>query len=179
MQCQVVDYLAYGRGLDYAFKIHDYEVIYRDIYDTFSPMIIDGNTFWESICGDSRSNAHGFNAMAGTLLYKLISGINPGENSGYAMPVIAPQPGFGLKWGRGFMQLPNGILNVSWQLDYDEFNLTVKIPEGLGILVKLPPEAIAICLQGGHKFEEYEFKLTKSANIRLSTLNGLEVIEII
>ena len=161
--------------MDYALKIQDYEVIYRDIYDTFSPMVIDGNTLWESICQDSRSNAHGFNAMAGTLLYKLISGINPGTDGGYAVPVIAPQPGFGLKWGRGFMQLPNGILNVSWKLDYDEFNLTVKVPEGLVVQVKLPPGAIAICLKAGHKVENYELQLSKSANIKLSALNGLEV----
>ncbi len=164
--------------LDYALKIKDYEVIYRDIYDTFLPMVIDGNTFWESICKDSRSNAHGFNAMAGTLLFKLICGINPGDEGGYAVPVVAPKPCFGLKWGRGFMQLPEGILNVAWKLDYDEFNLTVKIPEGKNVLVRLPSEAIALCTKGGHKVDKFEFKINKSCNIKVSVGRGLGLREI-
>ncbi len=157
----------------YAFEIGDDEVVYRDIHDICKPMVEQGDTLWESICVDSRSNAHGYNAIAGTLLYKLISGIR--YDAGQL--TIAPRPGnFGLTWGRGFMKLEDGVLNTSWTLAHDLFRLEINLPDGVSAKVVLPPEAAAIAARGGHVLKKLEFDINGSATISVCSEKGLIVI---
>lgn len=161
--------------LAYAFERGDDEVVYRDLHDICQPMVALGDTLWESICADSRSNAHGYNAIAGTLLFKMLSGIMPGS-SGYEKPVVAPRPsGFGLTWGRGFMRLGNGVLHSSWTLDNDLFMLRVSLPADAAAIVRLPPEAAAIAARGGHGLASLELEINGTTRISVSSRNGLEL----
>ncbi len=158
--------------MTYAFEIGDDEVVYRDIHDICKPMVEMGDTLWESICSDSRSNAHAYNAIVGTLLYKLISGIR--HDSGQL--TIAPRPGnFGLTWGRGFMKLETGVLNTSWTLAHDLFRLEITLPENVSAKVVLPPKAAAIAARGGHTLKKLEFAINSSATISVSSENGLVI----
>ena len=130
-------------------------------------MVAIGNTLWKSACADSRSNAHGFAAYAGTLLFKCVTGILPGPEAGYERPIIAPLPG-ALRWGRGVMRTGSGTIGVNWQKDTDFFELTVSLPKEMKATVVLPPEAAAVSARNGELPGKNRYEITGTTKFKFS-----------
>ena len=78
---------------------------------------------------DSSSRCHGFNGHAGVHLMRDVLGMGMPERDadGSIRMRIAPHV-CGLRWARGTMELPEGIISVSWKYDGESFALDVHLP---------------------------------------------------
>ncbi len=157
--------------LAYALEHGDAEVVVRDVRDICRPMTEAGDTLWETLCRDTRSNAHGFAAYAGTLLFKCLCGIRPGKR-GYADPVIAPLPVPGIAWGRGWLENDRGTIGVDWQSDADRFNLTVTLPRDTVARVILPPCAAALAARAGKCLPRLEWEVRGRQSFGIDAADG-------
>ena len=136
--------------LSFARERKDAKLLYRDLREALGDMVTDGNTFWEVMSEDSRSNAHGYTAYAGTLLFEGLTGIQPADGHGYDRPVIAPLIDDTVDWARGHLETQHGTIGVSWQRSCDSFKMTVGLPECVQAEVHLPPVVLDILLRGQH-----------------------------
>ena len=160
--------------LSFARERRDAAVIYRDLRDGFGMM--DGGTFWEVLSQDSRSNAHGFTAYAGTLLFEGLTGIRPSRKEGYRHVLIDPQVDETVDWARGHLETEQGTIGVAWQWDSDYFSLTIGLPKGATAEVRLPPAGLMIGLRGGHSIEGNGcYRIDTTTSFAVSLLNGLVI----
>ncbi|WP_052361554.1 family 78 glycoside hydrolase catalytic domain [Geminisphaera colitermitum] len=131
-----------GRGGDMVRLIRDY----------WGKQVEAGATaFWEMYHADrprmTRSHCHGWSAAPTYFLSGYVLGVQPAE-PGYATVRIAPQPG-GLRWARGRVPTPSGVVEVSWKFsDAAEqgrrgkgtFELRIVLPAGVPAEIELPSE---------------------------------------
>lgn len=158
--------------LTYALERGDAEVVVRDVRDICRPMTEQGDTLWETLCRDTRSNAHGFVAYAGTLLFKCLCGIRPGKN-GYEDPVIAPLPVSDIAWARGFLENAKGTIGVDWRNGVDRFSLTVTSPKDTVAQVILPPLAAALAARSGNPLPQLVWPTRGSRTFVVTARDGL------
>lgn len=157
--------------LAYALGRGDAEVVVRDVRDICRPMTEQGDTLWETLCRDTRSNAHGFAAYAGTLLFQCLCGIRPGKN-GYEDPVIAPLPASDIAWARGYLENAKGTIGVDWQNSPDRFRLTVTLPKDTVAQVKLPPLAAALAARAGKPLTQLVWTVKGSRTFGVTATGG-------
>lgn len=160
--------------LAYAFERGEAEVVVRDVRDICRPMVEQGDTLWETLCHDTRSNAHGFAAYAGTLLFKCLCGIRPGRR-GYRDPVVRPLPAAGIDWARGWINTGQGTIGADWSNTNDRFRLTVIAPPGLTVRVILPPCAAALAARAGKPLTRLEWMLQGNRSFEVTAWKGLSI----
>lgn len=100
-------------------------------------------TFWEMWSGHAgrltRSHCHGWSAAPTYFLLTWVLGVRPG-GPGFAPCLIEPHPG-GLRWARGTMPTPLGVVEVQWEDEPGQpFVMRVRAPVGLELDVRLPRE---------------------------------------
>ena len=59
--------------------------------------------------------------------------------AGFEEILIAPQP-CGLKWAKGSVPTPRGMVQVSWEIVQNKMNIDVKVPEGVKYRIVRPEE---------------------------------------
>ena len=169
------DLFALWPRLSYAIKRQEGDVVYRDIRDALGIMAMESGSFWEALARDSRSNAHGFGAYAGVLLFEAMAGIKPGPGGGYRHCLVEPLIDETLNWARGHITVAEGVIGVAWSRTTDRFEMTVGLPDGVQATVRLPALAAAILARGGHSNSGKAIELKKSARIVVSLGEGLSV----
>lgn len=100
-------------------------------------------TCWETFPGHepegrwTRSHCHAWSAAPTYFLSAYQLGVRPLE-AGFQRTLIAPEPA-GLRWARGRVPTPNGIIAVDWQQEADGcFTLTAHLPPEVSAQVRLP-----------------------------------------
>lgn len=122
--------------------------MFDDMKAIYMPQLKEGpGTLWEHSVIDSSSRCHGFNGHAGVHLMRDVLGMGMPERGedGAATMAIAPHI-CGLRWAKGFMELPEGLVSVRWQYDGGSFVLDVYLPEPgrFRADVRLPAEVRAL-----------------------------------
>ena len=134
--------------LDLLSKCGAYDTLFADLNAIYQPQLREGpGTLWENSVIDASSRCHGFNAHAGVHLLRDVLGmgeVHRMENGRLSL-TIAPHP-CGLRWAKGTMTLPEGILSAAWRYDGESFHLEVHLPqkERFDVTVHLPAEARAL-----------------------------------
>ena len=134
--------------LDLLSKCGAYDTLFADLNTIYQPQLREGpGTLWENSVIDASSRCHGFNAHAGVHLLRDMLGmgeVHRMENGRLSL-TIAPHP-CGLRWAKGTMTLPEGILSAAWRYDGESFHLEVHLPqkERFDVTVHLPAEARAL-----------------------------------
>ncbi|KRE55995.1 alpha-L-rhamnosidase C-terminal domain-containing protein [Paenibacillus sp. Soil750] len=83
-----------------------------------------------------RSDCHAWSALPLAEFPASILGVTPAE-PGFSVVRIEPQIGK-LEWAKGSVATVKGMVEVDWKLEENDFTLSVKVPEGVTALVKLP-----------------------------------------
>jgi hypothetical protein len=112
-----------------------------------------GITAWEGI-GDGGSHyeqgytsaAHGWSTGVVPALTNELLGVSP-TSPGFATWQVAPKPG-SVKWARGAVPTPKGVLSASWTQQGPVFSLTVTAPRGTSGSLAVP--AGRVVLLDGH-----------------------------
>lgn len=73
----------------------------------------------------------------GAFLYKRVLGIEP-VGAGYETFNVAPVPGGGLTYAKGYVKTPYGKIEAAWKIDGGEFALDVTVPCGTKCTAALP-----------------------------------------
>ncbi len=109
-------------------------------------------TFWEQYFPDqermTRSFCHGWSASPVYFLSHCVLGIQP-LRPGFEEVLIAPECG-DLKWARGTMPSPHGLIAIDWELNEHAhtFELNLALPKPLPVLLKLPIRGRIELLEG-------------------------------
>ncbi|HJD45581.1 MAG TPA: hypothetical protein H9909_01935 [Candidatus Mediterraneibacter norfolkensis] len=103
---------------------------YTDIYwEIWRKMVKNKMT----TCAESdvapRSECHAWGALALYELPSVILGVRP-ASPGYKRVRIRPVPGY-LKWARGEVVTPKGIVAVSWKKEKDGIHMEYTLPDGM------------------------------------------------
>ena len=124
--------------------------MFEDMKAIYLPQLKEGpGTLWEHSVIDSSSRCHGFNGHAGVHLLRDVLGMGMPERraDGTVRLIIAPHL-CGLRWAKGSVELPEGVMAVDWKCDGDSFELNVHLPaenrEKFRVDVILPREARAM-----------------------------------
>ena len=127
--------------LDMLAKFGAYNKMYEDMLAIFTPQLKEGpGTLWENGLIDTSSRCHGFTSHVGVHLMRDVLGMGiPQVVENTPHLTIAPHI-CDLRWARGTMETPQGILAVSWVYDYDKFTLTASLPAGYTYDLILPQE---------------------------------------
>lgn len=165
--------------MDFARERGDAEVLYRDLRDAVGIMADEGDGLWETLTPHYRSNAHGYNAFAGVLLFESLTGIRPGKNGGYSPCRIEPLLDGTVNGSRGHLTTPKGIIGVSWRYNGDSFVMNVGLPEGVDATVTMPPLVMEILARGRHKMDHTaEININQSTTFHVSLKEGFVTREI-
>ena len=85
----------------------------------------------------------------GEWMMKAIGGLWPGDEPGWAHPVIRPLPGGGLWWAKASRDSVHGLLSLSWRRDKTGFSMDVTIPPNTAATVYVPCDSAARVEEGG------------------------------
>lgn len=114
-----------------------YEKLLEDMQAIYLPQLELGTgTLWESREFGDGSYCHGFNSHAGVQLMRDILGIGSYDALHNTIK-IAPHP-CGLRWARGSVETPKGIVSVSWFYENGRLKVNVSAPEGMDTQIILP-----------------------------------------
>jgi len=109
-------------------------------------------TCWETLpswangrWSPTRSWCHAWSAAPVYILPYYQLGVMPVE-PGFSKVVIAPLPG-DLKWAKGRVPTPKGIITVSWQIRGRKFDCTAVVPPGVDAEFKLPKGYKSGCIE--------------------------------
>ena len=121
-----------------------YDKMFEELSAIYEPQLREGpGTLWEVQSINASSRCHGFNGHAGVHLMRDVLGLGTptfAKNGvGDLELIIAPHT-CGLRWAKGTVETPEGIVTVSWKYDGDSFTLRATIPAGVGYRVELPRE---------------------------------------
>ena len=113
--------------------------LWEDLLAIYMPQLKEGpGTLWESTGIGTSSRCHGFTSHAGVHLVRDVLGMGIPDRLNKTVD-IAPHL-CGLRWARGTMEMPEGLLSVSWRYDGDSFSLTASLPAGYTGRLTLPRE---------------------------------------
>ena len=118
---------------------------FEDMLAIYEPQLREGpGTLWENQAIDTSSRCHGFTAHAGVHLMRDVAGLGfctRGDN-GENAPVLEIAPHVcGLRWAKGTLETPEGIISVAWRYDGESFSLRVNMPASYEYRLTLPKEA--------------------------------------
>ncbi len=82
-------------------------------------------------------------------MHRTVAGLAPLE-PGYARALVAPRPGGGLRWARTSLDSPHGRWSVRWEVDGEQLQLEVDVPDGASALVRLPGAGDQEVTAGSH-----------------------------
>jgi hypothetical protein len=125
----------------YSVERHD-PVVYRDARDAFGHNVLADTTLWESLEEDSRSSVHPTTPFVGIALYEALTGIRRGPDTKSVR--IEPIVDDTLAWARGYREVDEGVIGVSWKRTPGRFVLRVGLPSGYTAKVRLPDAAVAL-----------------------------------
>jgi len=86
-------------------------------------------SFWVSLC-------HPWSSGAAVWLSREVLGVKPKE-PGFTRCEIVPFTG-NLKWAKGTVPTPHGLIHVSWKRDGNKFSLEISVPRGVHITAGVP-----------------------------------------
>ena len=125
--------------LDMLSKLGYKEQTLKEIRYLCGIMLKEGpGTLWETVSGKA-SRCHGFMAHIGVLLSRDILGLDVPQTSPEKSVKIAPHP-LGLKFAKGTVNTPDGVISVNWKTDGKSFELNVSAPDEYAIDLTLPGE---------------------------------------
>ena len=125
--------------LDMLSKLGYKEQALKEIRYLCGIMLKEGpGTLWETVSGKA-SRCHGFMAHIGVLLSRDILGLDIPQTVPEKTVRIAPHP-LGLKFAKGTVNTPDGVISVSWHADGKRFELNVNAPAAYAIELTLPEE---------------------------------------
>lgn len=121
-----------------------YDKMFEDMKAIFEPQLKEGpGTLWEVESIDASSRCHGFASHAGVHLLRDVVGLSEplyGED-GEGDPTLRVSPHLcGLRWAKGTLETPEGVVAVSWRYDGESFTLRVEAPADFAVDVILPRE---------------------------------------
>jgi hypothetical protein len=113
--------------------------IVKNIKRRWTPMLAEGNTFWESWqLTEMTSRCHAFSATPTWDLSTHVLGVRALAD-GFSRFKVRPHFG-GLEWARGRIPTPAGMLAVEWRRIGGTIEITVVVPGGLsGVLEVFVP----------------------------------------
>jgi alpha-L-rhamnosidase len=115
-------------------------------WDAISP---DGSLQKETICS---CNHYAYGAV-GDWLYRRVLGIEA-VLGGYKEFYIAPTPGGGLTWAKGWHDTPYGRITVRWEIQENTFVLECNVPQGTECQLKMPSGTKYELYGGSHRYKE-------------------------
>ncbi len=125
--------------LDMLSKLGYTEQMLKEIRYLCGIMLKEGpGTLWETVSGKA-SRCHGFMAHIGVLLSRDILGLDIPQTVPEKTVRIAPHI-LGLKFAKGTVSTPDGVISVSWSMDEKRFELNVNAPETYAVDLTLPEE---------------------------------------
>ncbi|MBQ7444866.1 MAG: hypothetical protein IJS71_02865 [Clostridia bacterium] len=120
-------------GLQYRFdmlaKLGEYDTLFRELNTFYGAQLREGpGTLWENPDIRCTSYCHGFTSFAAVQLLRDILGIGIPDARTKTVK-IDPHP-CGLRWARGSVMTPEGLIAVSWVDRGGELEVRVSLPEG-------------------------------------------------
>jgi alpha-L-rhamnosidase len=145
-----------------------YKLLNQEEYPSWLyPVKLGATTIWErwdDIKPDSTfqdASMNSFNHYAygaiGDWLYQVVAGIKIDPNiPGYKRFHIHPQPGGGLTYARAGYDSMYGLIESSWKLEKESFDLTATIPANTEGVIYLPAQSTADITEGGQTLDQVE-----------------------
>ena len=125
--------------LDMLSKLGYKEQMLKEIRYLCGIMLKEGpGTLWETVSGKA-SRCHGFMAHIGVLLSRDILGLDIPQTYPEKNVKIAPHI-LGLKFAKGTVNTPDGVISVNWKSDKNSFELNVSAPGAYAVDLTLPDE---------------------------------------
>ena len=127
----------------YLFRALSETGLYNHTYSLWKPwedMLSDDLTTWMEDTVSKRSDCHGWGAIP---LYEFgseVLGVKP-QVPGYAEIQVRPTPG-AMKWAKGKVVTPNGIVKVDWKQDEEQFTINIDGPDKIPVTLILPDQSI-------------------------------------
>ena len=120
-------------GLQYRFdmlaKLGEYGTLFRELNSFYGAQLREGpGTLWESPEIRATSYCHGFTSYAAVQLLRDVVGIGIPDAVNKTV-TVAPHP-CGLRWARGSVMTPDGLISVSWVNENGEPEAKISLPEG-------------------------------------------------
>lgn len=155
--------------LDMLSKLGYPDVMLKEIRHLCGHMLKEGpGTLWETVSGTS-SRCHGFMAHIGVLISRDVLGLDIPQTVPEKTVKIAPHLS-GLRFARGTVNTPDGVISVSWSCSRKSFELNVTAPKEYTLDITLPEEVRGyekITVNGGEiTGREYNFKLKSPVAIK-------------
>lgn len=91
----------------------------------------DATTIWETWSGNVSHDHPMFGAAARYLLTEILGISQKVESVGYEQLQIAPKIPKGLDYAQGYMQLPQGRVDVCWRREKDGIHFQIRLPENI------------------------------------------------
>ena len=118
---------------------------FEDMLAIYEPQLREGpGTLWENQAIDTSSRCHGFTSHAGVQLMRDVLGLGfclHGDD-GEGAPVVEIAPHIcGLRFAKGSLETPQGIISVAWRYDGESFSLHINIPSAYDYRLILPKES--------------------------------------
>ncbi len=115
--------------------------LYDDLLAIYMPQIKDGpGTLWETQDFNSSSKCHGFTSHAGVHLMRDILGLGIPQKTATGYHITISPCICGLRFARGTMETPNGLVSLSWTYTGKAFALQASLPNGCTYDILLPHE---------------------------------------
>ncbi len=108
-----------------------------ELWNVWRDMIGKNLTTCEEDPVSSRSDCHGWGALALFELPSVVLGVRPGS-PGFSELEIRPVPGY-LEWANGKVITPKGEVFVSWQKNDNILTVKVSAPDGVKLKNGIPP----------------------------------------
>ncbi|MBC7319703.1 family 78 glycoside hydrolase catalytic domain [bacterium] len=132
-------------------KINRIDKILEDIRRDWGLMLDYGaTTCWETFMGFikdrlTRSHCHAWSSAPGYFLPAYVLGVRPLE-PGFKKVLIQPNL-CGLKWAKGSVPTPYGVIEISCKEEDDGIDVKLKLPEGLSAEI-VPPSGKKMIING-------------------------------
>lgn len=132
-------------------KINKIDNILENIKENWGIMLDYGaTTCWETFMGFqrdrlTRSHCHAWSSAPGYFLPAYILGVRPLE-PGFKKVLVQPQL-CGLRWAKGTIPTPKGIIEISCREEKDFIDVFLKLPEGIEAEI-VPPLGKKMILNG-------------------------------
>jgi len=144
------------------------------------PIDLGATTIWErwdgyvenrgfQNIGMNSFNHYSFGSVA-EWMYRTILGINPDDQyPGFKKFVLKPEPGGSLKWAKGSYNSIHGEIKISWNIENNQFRLTLSVPVNTTATVYVPsknPSSIMIDGENYAAFDDINFiRLEKDSGV--------------
>ncbi len=113
--------------------------LWEDLLAIYMPQLKEGpGTLWENCALDNSSRCHGFTSHVGVHLMRDVLGLDWPDMASKTV-TVTPHT-CGLRWARGTVETPDGLIALEWRYGEDSFTITGTLPSGYTCHVILPRE---------------------------------------